>query len=146
MWRLVRTTRQPLRASTRDLRDTCGARYQSLRESLSAYTDDLVAILAPATDTTRSNHDRRKRQLPCRTATSHRPRRRRPHAFPQVPGANKPAESAMFTESLQLLLLLLLLLRRRQRRRAPGVLARSVPTRGPPAYEPTYERARPLAG
>ena len=39
--------RQPLQASTRDLRDMCSARYQPFRESLSANPDDLVAILAP---------------------------------------------------------------------------------------------------
>ena len=46
----------------------------------------------------------------------------------------KPARTDTFGESLQLLLL-------RQRRQAPGMLAHSVPTRGPPGCEP----ARPLA-
>lgn len=47
MWRLEQTTRQPLQAPTRDLRDTGSGRYQPLRESLSAHTGDLVAILSP---------------------------------------------------------------------------------------------------
>ena len=39
--------RQPLQASTGDVRDTCGGRSQPLCEAPSDNTDDLAAILSP---------------------------------------------------------------------------------------------------